>query len=331
METSALNDRVLHVGRRMPARQVAERWVRLRSLARQTLPLPGKGNTLQRWQAFSDIAGDDLALAKVYESHADAVSILSELGVSVAPGIWAVFAAEPPRVTLHASGDPPRLNGEKAWCSAAAYVDHALITCLDERSHRRMVQVAFDQPGILLEPTAWAPAGMADAETIDLVLSDVPCRYVGGKRAYLDRPGFWHGAIGVAACWYGAAVGIAREFRTQCIKRADAHALVHLGAIDASLRSSRGALREAARFIDQQPSRDARRLALSCRAIVERSVEDVLGRCGHALGAGPLCRNPRYAKRVQDLTVFVRQSHAERDLATLGECCLADDDDGWSL
>lgn len=330
MDTSAQGDRAFPAGRQASRSIAADRWTRLRSLVRQPLPCPGSGRTLARWRSFAEVAEEDLALAKVYESHADAVAILSELGEDVAPGIWAVFAAEPPNLALNASGDPPRLNGEKAWCSAAAYVERALVTCLDENGGRRLVQVALDEPGITLEPSSWAAAGMADAETVDLVFSDVPCRYVGGERAYLDRAGFWHGAIGVAACWYGAAAGLAREFRTRCVTRADAHALVHLGAIDASLRASRDGLREAARIIDQHPAHDAKHLALACRATIERTVEDVLGRCGHALGAGPLCRDPTYAKRVQDLMVFVRQSHAERDLAVLGQCCATDDDD-WSL
>lgn len=330
MDTSAQGNRAFPTSKRAAqAPGGADRWMRLRSLSRQTLPDPGSGKTLLRWRVFAEVAEDDLALAKVYESHADAVAILSELNVDVAPGIWAVFAAEPPTMVLNAAGDPPRLSGEKAWCSAAAHVERALVTCLDESGGRRLVQVALDEPGITLEPSSWAPAGMADAETVDLVFSDVPCSYVGGARAYLDRAGFWHGAIGVAACWYGAAAGLAREFRTRCVKRADAHALVHLGAIDASLRASRDVLREAARIIDGHPAHDAKHLALACRATIERTVEDVLGRCGHALGAGPLCRDPTYAKRVQDLMVFVRQSHAERDLAILGECCAADDDE-WS-
>lgn len=305
-------------------------WGKLRAFAAHELSLPGAGDTLRRWQTFSAIAEEDLALAKVYESHADALAILAEFHEDAAPGLWAVFAAEPPHKVLHARGEPPRLDGEKAWCSAAAYINHALVTCVDEYGARRLAQVRFSESGIGIEPTPWAAAGMAETETVDLVFSAVPCRYVGGERAYLDRPGFWQGAIGVAACWHGAAAGLARALRLRCREHADPHALVHLGAIDASLRASRCALSEAARFIDAHPSRDARSLALATRATVERSVEEVLGRCGRALGAGPLCRDGDYAKRVQDLMVFVRQSHAERDLADLGECCARDEEE-WSL
>jgi hypothetical protein len=40
---------------------------------------------------------------------------------------------------------------------------------------------------------------------------------------------------------------------------------------------------------------------------------------GRAVGAGPLCREPKFARAMADLPVFLRQSHAERDLAALGQ------------
>jgi hypothetical protein len=43
------------------------------------LPGPGQGRTLQRWRMLARVAADDLALAKLYESHTDALAILAEL------------------------------------------------------------------------------------------------------------------------------------------------------------------------------------------------------------------------------------------------------------
>ena len=41
-------------------------------------------------------------------------------------------------------------------------------------------------------------------------------------------------------------------------------------------------------------------------------------RTARALGPAPLCQDAQHAKRVADLTIYVRQSHAERDLERLG-------------
>ena len=45
---------------------------------------------------------------------------------------------------------------------------------------------------------------------------------------------------------------------------------------------------------------------------------EVMARVGRALGAGPLCHDEVHSRRVADLTVYLRQHHAERDLAELG-------------
>jgi hypothetical protein len=51
-------------------------------------------------------------------------------------------------------------------------------------------------------------------------------------------------------------------------------------------------------------------------------------RTDRALGPGPLCLDEQHARAVADLTVYVRQSHAERDLAALGSLAAADHADG---
>jgi hypothetical protein len=59
-------------------------------------------------------------------------------------------------------------------------------------------------------------------------------------------------------------------------------------------------------------------LARRARAVTEHAVDEAINRTGRALGPGPLCQDALHAKRVADLTVYIRQSHAERDLAELG-------------
>jgi hypothetical protein len=47
-------------------------------------------------------------------------------------------------------------------------------------------------------------------------------------------------------------------------------------------------------------------------------VEETIVRTGRALGPGPLVLDAEHARRVADLAIYIRQSHAERDLAALG-------------
>ena len=97
--------------------------------------------------------------------------------------------------------------------------------------------------------------------------------------------------------------------------------LAHLGAADIALTGARAALDRAADEIDADPcdldwAGPAR--ALRVRAQIEAAAAEVMTRVGRALGAGPLGHDEAHARRVADLTVYLRQHHAERDLAQLG-------------
>jgi hypothetical protein len=52
---------------------------------------------------------------------------------------------------------------------------------------------------------------------------------------------------------------------------------------------------------------------------------------GRAVGAGPYCRDARVARRMADLPVFLRQSHAERDLEALAGLVVKQGAGAWSL
>jgi hypothetical protein len=52
---------------------------------------------------------------------------------------------------------------------------------------------------------------------------------------------------------------------------------------------------------------------------------------GRALGAGPLCKDASLAQLYADLPVFMRQSHAERDLEAVGKLVAALEDAPWTL
>ena len=52
--------------------------------------------------------------------------------------------------------------------------------------------------------------------------------------------------------------------------------------------------------------------------MVETAVEETITRVGRALGPTPLSQDGHHAQAVADLTIYIRQSHAERDLERLG-------------
>ncbi|QCY12531.1 acyl-CoA dehydrogenase family protein [Pseudomonas sp. MPC6] len=295
------------------------------------LPLPGSGRTLERFQALAEVGGHDLGLCKLYEGHTDALAIIQQLGGSPAPGgTWGMWAAEPPQARVHVSshGRAVALNGRKAWCSGAAVLSHGLLTAWDEQDRQQLVAVALDQPGVSITDQGWHAVGMGASGSVDVLFDGVRAHVIGDPGDYLQRPGFWQGGIGIAACWYGAAQSIAERLRSHCAHREEPHALAHLGAVDSALQAAADVLRSSARSIDVAPLDNAELLARRVRAVVEHSAEQVILHVGHALGAGPYCKDRQFARLIADLPVFLRQSHAERDLAALGRQVI---NGTWSL
>ncbi|MFW0758745.1 acyl-CoA dehydrogenase [Pseudomonas sp. H11T01] len=301
------------------------------------LPLPGHGQTLKRWSALARVAGTDLALAKLYEGHTDAKAILAELCAEHldSPGIWGVWAAERPSVrvrVLSRRSDRVLLGGVKAWCSGALQIDHALLTAWDEQGQPQLVALPLKQSNLRTHCQDWHARGMGITASVNVELEHSVGYCVGSNNAYLNRAGFWHGGAGIAACWYGAAQTLASYLRKACTgSRVDVHAEAHLGAVDAGLHGAAAALRECAAWIDAHPTEDAEFKVRRTRAQVEASVEQVQWHVGRALGATPFCRDPRFARLSADLPVFIRQSHAERDLAELGRQLGKHDEEGWLL
>jgi hypothetical protein len=173
----------------------------------------------------------------------------------------------------------------------------------------------------------WPAASMRGSDSRSMVFSSHPAEPVGGPEDYLERAGFWHGAVGVAAVWLGGAFGVARALAAADARRPlNPHGLAHAGAVDAALAAARCLLDSAAAGFDADPqdrSGQARLVAGRVRAVVERTATEVTDRVGRALGAAPLALDADHGRRVADLALYLRQSHAERDLEDLGRRSLA--------
>lgn len=301
------------------------------------LPLPGQGATLARWRALAAVGAHDLSLAKLFEGHTDARAILHEAGAGdAAPGTtWGTWCAEPPDARLEISQAPDGgfvLTGRKAWCSGARSVSHAVVSCWNREGEAMLAAVDLRQAGVTMADDRWQAVGMRDSASIDVHFAGVTARPLGGPGFYVQRAGFWHGGAGVAACWFGAAGALA-EALSQALhgRPPDAHRLAQLGEAAIALRASAALMRETAAAIDRAPGADAMAAALSVRLSVEAAANVTLAAVGRALGPGPMCKDAAMARRFADLPVFMRQSHAERDLETVGKLVAESAEQPWRL
>lgn len=307
------------------ASELARLWI---ADGRADLPLPGAGDTVTRWRTLMAMARENIPAARLVEAHADAAAICTELELAGRPGpdsLWAVWAAEPPSpvVTAEHTDQGWRLDGTKAWCSAAGTATHALITARSGGSPR-LFQVDLSHPGVSQGPQQWAAAGMSQTDTGTVHFDAVPAVPAGEPSSYLQRPGFWHGGIGVACCWWGGAQGLIDLLQQKLGHRENPHALAHLGACLSWDMTITAALTTAAADIDAagEDIAAAHRRALGLRTLIDRACTDVIQRFGRALGPGPMAQDMATAQRVQDLQVYIRQSHADTDEAELARLTL---------
>ena len=186
---------------------------------------------------------------------------------------------------------------------------------------RRAFGVDLRQPAAHAIPGTWVSRGLATVDSGPVDFDAAAAHPVGADNWYLQRDGFAWGGLGVAACWYGGAVGVARRLLRAAEERTpDQVALMHLGEVDRHLHAAREALAAAAAAIDYGRARGTAGalLAARVRGVVADAAEAILRIVGHGLGPAPLVLEEDHARRVADLQVYLRQHHAERDAAALG-------------
>lgn len=295
-------------------------------------PLPGSGDTATRFRTLAGLTRSDISVGRMVEAHLDADAILVEItGCRAGQGeLWGVWAAEPPThvVTAHRDGDRWRLHGTKPWCSGAVGCTHALVTARDG-DRRRLFSVDLAQHGIHPQSGGWRSAGMSGTDTEAVEFENVAARPVGEPGDYLARAGFWHGGVGVAACWLGGAAKVADALYNKARTGGDDILMMHLGAVDALLADGWSQLVYAADAIDKAPREEAaaRRRALRVRWAIEQIATAVIDRVNRALGPAPLVHSGEHAQAVADLAVYIRQSHADNDLMALGRLVAGDTPD----
>ena len=318
------------------------------------VPLPMQGDTLTLWESLASLGAVDLTVARVAEPHLDALAILREARRHgqvrdedwqarspdwSAARLWQVYAAEGgERVVATETAGAWTLTGTKPWCSLADRATHALVTAWVDDDERGLFAIDLAHANVSPpesaetgQSAAWAARGLEQVRSTPVAFDRAPVTPICQPQWYLTRPGFSWGGTGVAAIWFGASVGLARTLRAAAEQRdPDQIALLHLGAVDTALARARASLVEAAAVADDPDTEPGEAVLITMRArqVVVDTAEEILQRVGHALGPAPLTGDEDHARRVADLTVYLRQHHAERDLSRQGEQVLGDVS-GW--
>jgi alkylation response protein AidB-like acyl-CoA dehydrogenase len=294
------------------------------------LPDPGCGSTTERLLRLAEFGRRDLSFARLAEPHVDASSILHDLGRTPSVrGVYGVWASGGPAATLvvHRDGDGWLLEGVKPFCSGASICDAALVTAEHaSRADGALVEVdlraARASGALTVDTSAWATTAFCATGTASIHVEGLhlpAAAVVGSSADYLDRPGFWHGALGPAAVWAGGVQGLADAVAAAPVDLLDAHRRAAAGGLAALSWSVSAWLRTAGAEVDASPDDAvaARRTAIVVRHLIQRVAVDAVDL--HARVGGPrvLAFDAEVVRRVQELQLYVRQFHGGIELEEL--------------
>ncbi|WP_158261902.1 acyl-CoA dehydrogenase [Labedella gwakjiensis] len=307
-----------------------ERALNVAGLAHRTIGLLEQDNAGRFFVGLGAIAAGDVTVARVVEPHLDALGILAQAGMPIADDgdRFGVFAAEAPgdRLVATPSEDGSwTLTGRKPWCSLASALSHALLTAHTPSGERRLFRVDLRHPGVTANDHLWLARGMPLVPSGPVDVANVPAEPVGDAGWYVDRPGFAWGGIGVAACWWGGAIGLVDALQAHAQRKPDSElALAALGSSAVDIAAAENAVAEAARAVEAGlvEGRRGAAIAQRVRSTVRGRVDAIRSRTVATLGPAPLTADAPYLARVADLELYVQQDHGERDLARLGRMIL---------
>ncbi len=216
------------------------------------------------------------------------------------------------------------LTGTKAWCSGAEVRQSC--ACDGVARRRARARRRRDGPPVHLDRyhRSGRRVGMQATASADVRFDRTPATLVGPAPCVCAAAGVlaWrrgHCRVLVRRC--GAdRPHVARRLRTA--RRSASAGSSRRGRCRAGIRRRRVA-RNGGAYRRQSFRRRATRgdARTPCRRRSGDCRDDARRRARSA--PAPLCRDARFARALADLPVFLRQSHAERDLASLGELVAA--------
>lgn len=271
----------------------------------------------------------DVGLARLAEGHVDGCRILDQAGRAPHPGaLYGVWASRSRRTGLGAAETSTgfRLDGTLRFASGAGLIDRALVPVWPSPDRHLLVDLPVGD--LAVDETAWQTWAMTASRTHTVEIAGLHASHdavVGPDNFYLDRPAFFPGGVGVAACWAG---GGARVTDLLLRSHPDPSEVQRprLGRIRVALVAAGAAVRGAAALLDEllpagraAAEADWHTLATEARAVVAAAVEQILGESRHVTGPAGLALDADLAHAVADLELYVRQQNADADHRLLGD------------
>ena len=265
----------------------------------------------------------DLSVARIYEGHVNAVSLIARYGSRrqmqalaervAKGGLSAVWGADDAKGLHIISKNVPILEGRKILASGAGFVTDPIVTAnaIDGQVMCLLHVTANEK----VDLSAWAAQGMRSTATGSIDLSGMvlsSANMVGLAGDFMRQPYFSGGAWRFCAAHVGATERLVDLFRDHLIARSrgeDAYQLQRLAHCIASAKTARHWVEEAARRLsgDEADTLNAVAFANLTRTVTERCALDVMEAVQRGVGLASFIRPNPIERISRDLATYLRQ------------------------
>jgi alkylation response protein AidB-like acyl-CoA dehydrogenase len=282
---------------------------------------PGRYNELC---AILRILGSgDLSLARLYEGHVNAVSLVARYGDRTQlralservldGGLSAVWGADDANGLQVVGGQRNRLQGRKILASGAGFVTDPVVTAkADDGQVMCLLHLTMDEN---IDLSGWNAQGMRSTATgaIDLSGTLLPFEnMIGGAGDFMRQPYFSGGAWRFCAAHVGATERLVDLFRDHLVTRGrgeDSYQLQRLAYCIAAAKTARCWVEEAARRLSVEEGDPGNIVAFAnlTRMVTERCALDVMEAVQRGVGLQSFVRPHPIERISRDLATYLRQ------------------------
>lgn len=321
----------------------------------------GLGPCLRRshplWMMTAELARADLSLARCWEGHANALTLLDALGDDEQRARWFEGVVERGEkwvgwggelrapgpgqarrfaTTVTATDDGWVVNGSKAFATGATAADWAILVLNPPSAADRgeggddlLLVCDLSHPSVSVDTSWWDPGGMraSASHVVRFDHTPIPSRWRLDEAGEYGR-GAWHTAFipHHAASFLGAAQAAydyAVDYVTRQGKGGDPYVRQRIGRMAVDIDTARLWLAHAARLWDAGNTATARDGGYRARHLIEHLALEVVDDCVRACGARSLLRPSPVERILRDLTFYVRRDNDDHVLADIGEAVLS--------
>jgi alkylation response protein AidB-like acyl-CoA dehydrogenase len=269
------------------------------------------------------IGSADLSVARIFEGHVNAVSLVARYGdrnqiqtlsERVAQGgLSAVWGADDGRGLHVVDGEQDVLQGRKILASGAGFVTDPIVTAKAKSGQVMcLLHLTMDEK---IDLSGWTAQGMRSTATGAIELSGKTlssANMIGVAGDFMRQPYFSAGAWRFCAAHVGATERLVDLFRDHLVARSrgeDLYQLQRLAQCIASAKTARQWVEEAARRLSIEEAVPGNVVAFAnlTRMVTERCALDVMETVQRGVGLTSFIRPNSIERISRDLATYLRQ------------------------